>query len=437
MHERRWFALSDGEQVDQAMCATTDHDDHGASPRARSVGRRFDPMSGTWPMVLMNLTVTVGLSSLALVIAQRLASPGWTGPVFALVNAAVLFAAVAVPLRFFLVDQQGVAEQRERLLLDDAHRREFGTRVVRAFEMSDDESAAHLVAGRACAELLPVERVDVLLADSSHAHLSLVASNEPDGSTGGCDVHTPYGCPAVRRGHTLRFDDSQRLDACPRLASRGPCGAVCVPVSIMGATVGVIHVAHRTHSGPSAHTVGEIETVAQHLGARVGLLGAMAQSKRQADTDPLTGLANRRRLENDVRHLAHCGTPFALVLADLDRFKALNDTHGHEMGDRALRLFARIVARNVRDGDLVARYGGEEFVIVCPHSTAAAAADMFDRIRLELAAAVSDGRTPPFTVSAGVVDTNDTQRLDELLGAADGLLLKAKNMGRDQVLTTC
>jgi diguanylate cyclase (GGDEF)-like protein len=404
---------------------------------ARAVQRpRFDPMSGTWPMVFLNVVVAVALSSLSFVVADALGPGRWRWPAFWLVNGIAMFFGAAIPLRYFLVNQQREAQDRERLLLDEAHHREFGARVARGLEMADNEAGAHSVADRALASLLPSDRVDVLIADSSRAHLGLVTSHAPDDAPAGCDVLTPAACPAVRRGHTLHFEDSRELDACPRLAERTECGAVCVPVSIMGSTVGVVHIVHRPGRQPSPNTIDEVETVAIQLGARVGLIAAMSQTKHQADTDPLTGLANRRRLENDVRELVRNETPFALVLADLDHFKQLNDAHGHEMGDRALRLFARVMLRNVRDGDLVARYGGEEFVIVCPRSSAAAAADAFDRIRLELAAAVTDGRTPPFTVSAGVVDTSESQQLEDLIGAADVLLLRAKTLGRDQVLTS-
>ncbi len=384
--------------------------------------------------MLLNVAGTVALASLALAVAEALAPPGWRWPAFWVVTASVMFVGAAVPLRFFLLEQQEQSRRREQLLVDEAHRRDFGLRVARGLEMADDDDGAYAVARRACVELVPDDRIEVLVADSSRAHLGVVARHKPEGSPGGCDVLTPAGCPAVRSGHTLQFEDSGALDACPHLAQRGSCGAVCAPVSIMGAAVGVLHVAHRIGHRPGPTAVEEIEEVSRQLGSRVGLIVAMSQSRRQADTDPLTGLSNRRRLENDVRDLVRNNVPFSLVLADLDHFKQLNDTHGHEMGDRALRLFARVVARNVRDGDLVARYGGEEFVIVCPRASAAATADAVDRIRLELAGAVTDGRTPPFTVSAGVVDTTETHHLEDLINAADVLLLKAKELGRDQVL---
>jgi diguanylate cyclase (GGDEF)-like protein len=173
----------------------------------------------------------------------------------------------------------------------------------------------------------------------------------------------------------------------------------------------------------------------QHLGARIGLLTAMRQSQLQANTDPLTGLLNRRSLEDEVRTLTRDDRAFALVLADLDNFKALNDMHGHDAGDRALRIFARILRDTLREGDLLCRYGGEEFLLVLPGLTADEAASAFDRVRLEIDTAAAGGQMPLFTVSAGVVDTDDGATLSELVTIADRCLMQAKADGRDRVVT--
>lgn len=394
----------------------------------------FDPMSGTWPAVMVNIVVLVVLCSASLILAEAIASDDWRWPVFCAVLTSVVFVGQAAPLRFFLRRQQRQAALREQLLVDEAKLREFSVRVARGFDLADDEAAAFALARQANARLFPGDRVDVMIADSSRAHLSLQTSYAPDGSPSGCQVLMPNSCPALRTGHTMHFPNNARLDTCSWLVEREPCGAVCAPISVMGATVGVIHVAHRTDNPVTERGLDGLELVARQLGARVGMISSMAQTQRQADTDPLTGLANRRRLDNDVRELTLDSTPYALVLADLDHFKQLNDTHGHEMGDRALRLFARVLSRNMRTGDLVARYGGEEFVVICPNSTAAAAADAFDRVRLELAVAVADGRTPTFTVSAGVADTTRCGDFEQLMRTADDLLLTAKRNGRNQTL---
>lgn len=399
-------------------------------------------------MVLLNVILAVGVTAGCVLVSRLLTgSGGWFWLAYGLVTGVVLLFGMAIPLRYFLLRQRTEAERREEVLVHEGRRREFAARLARALDMADAEPAALSVAERAFRELTPETRVEVLLADSSQAHLVAVVTTGPDAAPGGCGVATPKACPAVRNGHALRFEDSEQLDACPHLHGRASAdgrrtGALCVPVSIMGSSVGVLHAVHHRETvlGRTEHE--GLEIVAQQLGARVGLLAAMSQSQLQANTDPLTGLLNRRCLENEVRTLVRRRVPFALVLADLDHFKRLNDTFGHDTGDRALRLFARTMRGAVREGDLVARYGGEEFVVVMPQLDATAAAHAFDRVRLELDAALTDGRIPPFTVSAGVVDTAsrasmsdiDLLTLDDLVGDADQLLLRAKREGRNRVL---
>jgi diguanylate cyclase (GGDEF)-like protein len=125
-------------------------------------------------------------------------------------------------------------------------------------------------------------------------------------------------------------------------------------------------------------------------------------------------------------------TPFALALADLDHFKQLNDTHGHEEGDRSLRNFAHAMRQVLRDEDLVARWGGEEFLIALPHADAGAAIDVMNRIRTSLAHSLDDGRVR-FTASFGVTDSTAAPSLQELIQLADVGLYQAKSAGRDRV----
>ena len=132
---------------------------------------------------------------------------------------------------------------REREMVAEAHRREFETRLGNALEMAANEWEVLSVAGRAVTSLVGDDRVEILLADNSNAHLerALVSGTDPDGPA--CGVTSPSQCVAARRGQTQVFNDSEALDACPHLQGReyGRCAGVCVPVSIMGRTTGVVH----------------------------------------------------------------------------------------------------------------------------------------------------------------------------------------------------
>ena len=162
--------------------------------------------------------------------------------------------------------------------------------------------------------------------------------------------------------------------------------------------------------------------------------------KRQAITDELTQLANRRRftetLAVEVRRAERFGDPLALVLADLDDFKQINDRYGHQIGDEVLRHFSDVLRENVRDFDLPVRYGGEEFAVLLPETGVDGAEQLARRLqtallRLRLPATGPD--KPPVTASFGVAAFPAARSAEELLSAADGALYRAKAAGKNRV----
>jgi diguanylate cyclase (GGDEF)-like protein len=235
------------------------------------------------------------------------------------------------------------------------------------------------------------------------------------------------------------FTSSEELDACPHLRDRpeGDCSAVCVPVTVLGTSVGVLHTTASPGVPPSHDVVVGLEAIANQAGARIGMIRALSRSQVQASTDPLTGMLNRRSLEESLRPLLDAGRPYAVLMADLDHFKNLNDTFGHDAGDRALRLFASSVKRTLRPGDLASRHGGEEFLIVLPDCGAIEAATAAERLREAIALSnLSDGTAPGFTVSFGVADSATFgEDFATLVTVADGALREAKQTGRDRVVT--
>ncbi len=180
--------------------------------------------------------------------------------------------------------------------------------------------------------------------------------------------------------------------------------------------------------------VAELGTPANQAGARIGLLRVMADTQLQAATDSLTGLLNRRSFERKLTVLRAGEPTVALAMADLDHFKTLNDTYGHETGDRALRLFADVLRGSFRESDLLCRQGGEEFLIALPSSTAEGARRAFDAVRDRLDAALTVAGLPKFTVSIGVIDATTNEDLPELTARADTAMFAAKRSGRDQVI---
>jgi diguanylate cyclase (GGDEF)-like protein len=163
--------------------------------------------------------------------------------------------------------------------------------------------------------------------------------------------------------------------------------------------------------------------------------------KTAALVDSLTGLANRRAFLNDADALAERrakgGEPLAVLLADLDRFKTINDRFGHAIGDRVLRVFADTISRTLRAQDVSGRLGGEEFAILLPQTNAADAARVAERIRRSFS---EDAKTVGVhavasTVSIGVATTSASSAIvTDLLAVADRALYRAKAEGRDRVV---
>ena len=163
----------------------------------------------------------------------------------------------------------------------------------------------------------------------------------------------------------------------------------------------------------------------------------LASMSEAAKTDPLTGLANRRGLEDRVAWLQKSGIVFSAAICDIDRFKAINDTHGHAVGDRVLEAVARII-EEASHGHLVARYGGEEFVVLLRGLRAPAAAKFIEVARHDLAGRQLKVRETgrdigAVSFSAGVAEARPEEPWSDLIRRADAMLYRAKSLGRNRI----
>lgn len=184
------------------------------------------------------------------------------------------------------------------------------------------------------------------------------------------------------------------------------------------------------------------------VGARITGLHRQIETKNKeleelALTDALTGLPNRRAIEDSaasqLSSAARHGFPFWIVLADLDHFKQVNDTFGHDAGDAVLKRFSRILKGSLRKGDLCGRLGGEEFLLVLTHTNKENALKVIDRIRMELSSTpvTFRGCTVGVTASFGLAGFEGSQKasgFDRLREMADAALYSAKRAGRNRIV---
>ena len=169
---------------------------------------------------------------------------------------------------------------------------------------------------------------------------------------------------------------------------------------------------------------------------------ATRQLELLASTDPLTGAFNRRHFmdtgNNELLRSNRYKHSYSVLMLDIDHFKAVNDTHGHNIGDVALKKTVRVIEETLRGEDTLGRLGGEEFAVLLPETNAARATLLAERIRVAISQIVIETPTDPltFTMSIGMTEGREgDENIDTLLQRADEGLYKAKEQGRNQVVT--
>ncbi|HEV7887495.1 MAG TPA: sensor domain-containing diguanylate cyclase [Acidimicrobiales bacterium] len=212
---------------------------------------------------------------------------------------------------------------------------------------------------------------------------------------------------------------------------------IIAPLSAENRAVGVLVIEHalRRASRVERRVVSMVERFASHASLALRNAWLLEQVQKMATTDGLTGIANRRSfdigLERELSRATRNNSPLAVILIDLDHFKVLNDTHGHQVGDEVLRLVGGSLADHCRDFDMAARYGGEEFAVILPGCSETEAVDAAERLRRVVSACDSPVEV---TASVGVASfPGHGATPGELVKAADDALYQSKRAGRDRV----
>lgn len=238
-----------------------------------------------------------------------------------------------------------------------------------------------------------------------------------------------------------RPQDHSAWDATPRLNSELR-QMLAVPLSMQGRVEGVLCVLNKLNRKPfSQEDVDTLSTLAVHAGVAIDNARFVERIKQQAVTDSLTGLYNhmefQKQLTKDICRSRRFKNELSLLILDLDHFKLVNDTYGHQVGDAVLREIAHLMGSHLRAFDKVFRYGGEEFAIILPQTSTHDARLTAERIRHSIAQrsyGTDAGHGIEVTISIGVATfPHDAQGRKELIGTADQALFAAKRAGRNRI----
>jgi diguanylate cyclase (GGDEF)-like protein len=174
------------------------------------------------------------------------------------------------------------------------------------------------------------------------------------------------------------------------------------------------------------------------LWLQVGQLSMLMKLYRESTVDPLTKLINRRVLLRLAQRSHDYHEVYSVVMFDLDRFKRINDTHGHAIGDKVLVAVAKVIQKELRTTDIIARFGGEEFVAILPEINLKDAEIISNRVAAAIsrqAVSLADDTQLHVTASVGVTQRKETENIDKVLKRADDFLYFAKENGRDRVIS--
>ncbi|HSH73690.1 MAG TPA: diguanylate cyclase [Methylophilaceae bacterium] len=254
-------------------------------------------------------------------------------------------------------------------------------------------------------------------------------------------IFQPEDCWALRRGESHILDHSTHSIACRHLQDWGEICSVCIPIVAQGNVLGIMHLENPANREINLDERNLAHTLASQIALAMSSMKLRETLRSLSVRDPLTGLFNRRYMEESMQRELATGQrknrPLGVVILDLDHFKSFNDTFGHDAGDLLLREVGTLLAKNSRAGDIACRFGGEEFVVIFPEAPLNIVIELSEQLRTVILAL----QLQHFGQSLGQVSASfgvaafpeHGSTTEELLRAADKALYKAKAAGRNRV----
>jgi diguanylate cyclase (GGDEF)-like protein len=337
--------------------------------------------------------------------------------------------------------QQELNRQSERMVLDLTARSNRATALAKMAELLQScagvKDACSVIGGMG-PKIFPDLRGAVLLLSPLRESLDVTVKWLECGLSPGS--FGPQDCWALRTGRLHAVAAGDRIAEC-----RHACCThfyFCLPLMAHGEPIGIVHFQMIEAGDPPEAIMLLANMFAAQIGLSLANIRLREALRDQSIRDPLTGLYNRRYLEEimerEMRRAVRSEQGLGVLMLDLDHFKKFNDTYGHDAGDAVLREAAAFLLKSVRAEDIVCRFGGEEFVIILPVADLQVSQARGERIRSKMRElqVIHQGRSVgTITVSIGVaaLPQHGTSS-KELLEAADAALYCAKREGRDRVM---
>jgi diguanylate cyclase (GGDEF)-like protein len=345
-------------------------------------------------------------------------------------------AGLAESLNAMVEELAAAAQQRKEALAGDRAYRAAQDAFSDAMQVAETEREAHGVLKLHIERWVPDSEVVVLNRHS--------ATDELEATTvlsAGSPLHealedaAPRACLAVRlaRMHDSAADPPPLLEC--ELCGRTARESTCVPLQVSGEVIGSVLVEHERLLHADEHR--RIEDTVSQAGPTLANLRNLALAEARAATDPLTGLPNRRSVQAALkRTIAQAGrtlSPMAVLVLDLDHFKQINDTFGHDRGDAVLAAVGDVLSHALRTSDFVGRNGGEEFIALLPDTGVEGALEAAEKLRRAIERLTVPGIDRPVTASVGAaVYPHTAADAESLLRVADRALYAAKANGRNR-----
>jgi diguanylate cyclase (GGDEF)-like protein len=320
--------------------------------------------------------------------------------------------------------------------------------VAQVLQQAISEEEVYRILTHTFRETLGLRQIMILRLNASEDRLEIVWAEpkHPDLRIDGYPVwDAPARCPVIRSGREYVVQDIRKDLTCLVSLSNKQDGAYwCVPLVIGARTIGVVHLVSDTPQCWTEETRKWTEALINLAAPMVGHLRHLERARRRALIDELTSTYNRRFLEEVLGKMIlpgerRKGQILSVLMIDLDHFKSVNDTYGHQVGDLVLKTVASAMHRALKESDVLARYGGEEFMAVLPRTDAASAVVVAERLRTAVAEASLSRLAPAapshVTISIGVATYPiHAKTVAELIRVADEALYQAKSLGRNRVV---